>query len=52
MNIKFCIDAIKFCRDNKIYGNNINVALGQNKLPRNVKESINYLKIRNGKKGT
>ncbi len=52
MNIKFCIETLKFCQANKVYGEYINIALGQNKLPRNVKESINYLKIRYGKKGT
>ena len=53
MNIKFSIDAVKFCRDNRIHREYINIALGAFKMPNNMKEVRNYLTIkRNGKKST
>lgn len=43
--MKTIIEMLKFCRENKLYDKNINIALGINKVPMTIKEGLEQLKM-------
>lgn len=43
--MKTILEALEFCKENKLYGKNINIALGIYKIPMTIREGINQLKI-------
>ena len=45
--MKTTLEALKFCRENKIYDKNINIALGINKIPMTLKEGFTQKRMRN-----
>ena len=47
--MKTILEALEFCKENKIYDKNINIALGINKVPMTIKEGLNQLRMQNGK---
>ena len=47
--MKRILEALEFCRDNKLYDKHINIALGINKVPMTVREGLNQLKLKNAK---
>tara|TARA_B110001450_G_scaffold253650_1_gene277469 strand:+ start:1490 stop:1633 length:144 start_codon:yes stop_codon:yes gene_type:complete len=47
--MKTILEALEFCKENKIYDKNINIALGINKVPMTIREGLNQLKMKNGK---
>tara|TARA_R110002096_G_scaffold99104_1_gene219774 strand:- start:40 stop:183 length:144 start_codon:yes stop_codon:yes gene_type:complete len=47
--MKTILEALEFCKENKIYDKNINIALGINKVPMTIREGLNQLKMQNGK---
>ena len=47
--MKIILEALEFCRDNKLYDKHINIALGINKVPMTVREGLNQLKLKNAK---
>ena len=46
--MKTILEALEFCKENKIYDKNINIALGINKVPMTIREGLNQLKMQNG----
>tara|TARA_R100001509_G_scaffold151569_1_gene111093 strand:+ start:236 stop:391 length:156 start_codon:yes stop_codon:yes gene_type:complete len=46
--MKIILEALEFCKENKLYDKHINIALGMNKLPLSIKEGLNQLKLKNG----
>lgn len=46
--MKIILEALEFCRDNKLYDKHINIALGINKIPMSIREGLNQLKFKNG----
>ena len=44
--IKFIIDTLKFCKENNLRGDSIDIALGKNKAPESFKEIKKHI-IRN-----
>ena len=47
--MKIILEALEFCKENKLYDKHINIALGINKVPLNIREGLNQLKLENGK---
>tara|TARA_R110000787_G_scaffold104964_1_gene212387 strand:- start:3233 stop:3376 length:144 start_codon:yes stop_codon:yes gene_type:complete len=47
--MKTILEALEFCKENKIYDENINIALGINKVPMTIREGLNQLRMQNGK---
>jgi hypothetical protein len=47
--MKTILEALEFCKENKIYDKHINIALGINKVPMTIKEGLNQLRMQNGK---
>lgn len=45
--MKIILEALEFCKENKIYDKHINIALGMNKLPMSIREGLNQLKLKN-----
>ena len=43
--MKTILEALEFCRENKLYSENIKIALGIYKIPMSIREGINQLKI-------
>ena len=46
--MKTILEALEFCKENKIYDKNINIALGINKVPMTIREGLNQLRMQNG----
>lgn len=44
--MKLIIEALEFCKENKLYDKHINIALGKNKIPMSIKEGLNQLKFK------
>ena len=45
--MKTILEALEFCKENKLYDEHIKIALGQNKVPMTIKEGLNQLRMRN-----
>ena len=45
--MKTILEALEFCKDNKLYDEHIRIALGINKVPMTIKEGLNQLRMRN-----
>lgn len=45
--MKTILEALEFCKENKLYDEHINIALGLNKVPMTIKEGLNQLRMRN-----
>tara|TARA_X000001382_G_scaffold96419_1_gene70806 strand:- start:455 stop:601 length:147 start_codon:yes stop_codon:yes gene_type:complete len=45
--MKTILEALEFCKDNKLYDTHINIALGINKVPLTMREGLNQLRMRN-----
>tara|TARA_Y100001973_G_C5099530_1_gene281896 strand:- start:704 stop:847 length:144 start_codon:yes stop_codon:yes gene_type:complete len=44
--MKLILEALEFCKENKLYDKHINIALGKNKIPMSIKEGLNQLKFK------
>ena len=44
--MKTILEALEFCKDNKLYDEHIRIALGLNKAPESFREVLNYLRLR------
>jgi hypothetical protein len=44
--VKIILEALEFCKENKIYDRNINIALGINKVPMTIREGLNQLRMK------
>lgn len=44
--MKILLEALEFCKENKLYDKHINIALGKNKIPLSIKEALNQLKLK------
>jgi hypothetical protein len=44
--VKTIIEALEFCKANKLYDKNIKIALGINKVPTTFKEAFNQLRLK------
>lgn len=40
------LDALEFCKENKLYSKHINIALGINQVPLTVKQGLTQMKMR------
>ena len=47
--MKIILEALEFCKENKLYDKHINIALGINKVPMSIREGLNQIKLENGK---
>lgn len=47
--MKIILEALEFCRDNKLYDKHINIALGINKVPMSIREGLNQLNLKYAK---
>ena len=45
--MKTILEALEFCKENKLYDEHIKIALGLNKVPMTIKEGLNQLRMRN-----
>ena len=45
--MKTILEALEFCKENKLYDKHINIALGINKVPMTIKEGLQQIKLRN-----
>ena len=45
--MKTILEALEFCKENKLYDKHINIALGINKVPMTMREGLNQLRMRN-----
>ena len=43
--MKTILEALEFCKENKLYDKHIEIALGVNKVPMTIKEAFNQLRI-------
>ncbi len=43
--MKTILEALEFCKENKLYDKHIKIALGINKVPMTIKEAFNQLRI-------
>ena len=43
--MKTILEALEFCKENKLYDEHIKIALGINKVPMTIKEAFNQLRI-------
>ena len=44
--MKTILEALEFCKENKLYDEHIRIALGLNKAPKSFREVLNYLRLR------
>ena len=44
--MKLILEALEFCKENKLYDKHINIALGKNKIPMSIKEGLNQLRFK------
>ena len=44
--MKTILEALEFCKENKLYDEHIRIALGINKVPLTFKEAFNQLRIK------
>tara|TARA_R100000773_G_scaffold44542_1_gene46133 strand:+ start:4631 stop:4768 length:138 start_codon:yes stop_codon:yes gene_type:complete len=44
--MKTILEALEFCKENKLYDEHIRIALGLNKAPESFREVLNYLRLR------
>jgi hypothetical protein len=44
--VKTILEALQFCKENKLYDEHIKIALGINKVPLTFKEAFNQLRIK------
>ena len=44
--MKTILEALQFCKENKLYDKHIKIALGKNKTPMTLKEAINHLRLK------
>jgi len=44
--MKTILEALQFCKENKLYGKHINIALGINKTPMSIKEAVNHVRLK------
>tara|TARA_R100000353_G_scaffold52011_1_gene41296 strand:+ start:3469 stop:3618 length:150 start_codon:yes stop_codon:yes gene_type:complete len=44
--MKLILEALEFCKENKLYDKNINIALGINKVPMTIKEGLQQLRFK------
>ena len=49
--MKIILEALEFCKENKLYDRHINIALGVNKVPMSIREGLYQIKIHNKLKG-
>ncbi len=43
--MKIIFQALEFCKENKLYSKNVNIALGINKIPMTIKEGLQQIKM-------
>ena len=43
--MKTILEALEFCKENKLYDKHINIALGINKVPTTIREGLNQLRM-------
>ena len=48
--IKTILEGLEFCKENKIYDENINIALGKNKVAMTIKEGLQQLRFKKWQK--
>jgi len=44
--LKTILEALEFCKENKLYDKHIKIALGINKVPMTIKEAFNQIRLR------
>ncbi len=44
--MKTILEALEFCKENKLYDKHIKIALGINKVPMTIKEAFNQIRLR------
>lgn len=44
--MKIILEALEFCKENKLYDEYIRIALGLNKVPMTIKEGLNQLRMK------
>jgi len=44
--VKTILEALEFCKENKLYDKHINIALGINKVPMTIREGLNQLRMK------
>jgi len=44
--VKTILEALEFCKENKLYDKHIRIALGVNKVPLTFKEGFNQLRMK------
>jgi hypothetical protein len=44
--MKIILEALEFCKENKLYDEHIRIALGLNKVPMTIKEGLNQLRMK------
>lgn len=44
--MKTILEALEFCKANKLYNKHINIALGINKVPMTIKEGMQQIRFR------
>mgnify|MGYP001431704343 FL=1 len=44
--MKTILEALEFCKENNLYSEHINIALGINKVPLTLKEGFNQLRMK------
>jgi hypothetical protein len=44
--VKTILEALEFCKENKLYDKHINIALGSNKVPLTIREGLNQLRMK------
>ena len=44
--MKTILEALEFCKDNKLYDKHINIALGSNKVPMTIKEGMQQIRLK------
>ena len=44
--MKTILEALEFCKANKLYDKHINIALGINKVPMTIKEGLQQIRFR------
>jgi len=44
--VKTILEALEFCKENKLYDKHINIALGINKVPMTIKEGMQQIRFK------
>jgi len=44
--LKTILEALEFCKENKLYDKHINIALGINKVPMTIKEGMQQIRFK------